>query len=77
MARLEQLRHIAPAKANPRIEFPEHYPGGRITVELGQRLLDWESDRWVPYQKEGVRWYREELREVDRMALEVALRPQL
>ena len=69
----KKLRRIAPSRANCKISFPDHYEKGRIVVMPGSRLLDWEGGEWVPYEKEGVRWYREEFTEADYIALRRAL----
>ena len=71
------LRTTAPVTTNVDVLFPEEYSNGRVIVQPGSRMIDWEAGEWVPYEREGVGWYRDTLRDEDFMALRRALSRQL
>ena len=64
-----RLRKTAPLRRNRHVSFPDAYPEGRIMFPSGCRCLDWEGTEWVPYEKDGVRWYKDVFTESDYIAL--------
>ena len=71
------LRHIPPGPDNPKISFPEPNKLGRIVIPGGFRLIDWEGDEWVAYEKEGARWFKDTLKDDDYKVLHDALADQV
>jgi hypothetical protein len=49
----------------------------RIRYHSGVRLVDWEGEQWVSYEREGVRWYQDELTDTDYRLLYALLAPDL
>ncbi len=46
--------------------FPMEISGNaRIRYNYGSRIIDWEGKEWVAYEKDGVRWFRDDLTEKD------------
>lgn len=71
------LKHTPPLSGNPIISFPEHYSKGRIVIQLGIRMLDWDGEKWVAYTKDGTKWYSNDLSEEDYNILDRALSQQI
>jgi hypothetical protein len=56
--------------------FPSEISGSaRIRFSDGQRLIDWEHNQWVSYEKDGVRWYKVDLSDFDYEVLFELLEP--
>jgi hypothetical protein len=46
--------------------FPLEISGNaRLRYDNGIRIIDWESTEWVAYEKDGVKWYKDNLTEDD------------
>lgn len=56
--------------------FPSEISGSpRIRFSDGIRIIDWEQNQWVSYEKDGVRWYKVDLSDVDYEVLYQLLEP--
>jgi hypothetical protein len=64
-------------RTNQKISFPEHYAQGRIVIDPGLRMIDWNGEEWIVFVKDGVRWYRDEFNDDDFLVLQNALSDQL
>jgi hypothetical protein len=63
-------------KAQAELQFPSEISGSaRIRFNDGIRIVDWEKTQWVSYEKEGVRWYKDELSDRDYEVLYELLKP--
>jgi hypothetical protein len=69
----ENLIHKAPDLTNTKVSFPEWYKSGRIEVERGVRMIDWDGKKWEVFLKEGVRWHVDDFTDDDFEALFDAL----
>jgi hypothetical protein len=59
------LSHMKPTKGNKEIQFPSHYPKGRMVVKEGIRYIDWDGECWKAFVKEGASWLQDELGDND------------
>jgi hypothetical protein len=67
------LKHTPPSRNNTKIAFPDHYPQGRIEIEQGRKIMDWNGEEWILFIKDGVRWYQEEFSNEEFILLETVL----
>lgn len=76
-SRKKLLLHTAPKTTNPKISFPDHYPNGRIVIQKGIRMLDWENGKWVTYIKDGITWEYTDVTDDDYQILDEVLSSQI
>ena len=56
--------------------FPVEISGSaRIRYHDGVRIIDWELDKWISYEKDGAKWYRVPLSDNDYEVLYGLLEP--
>jgi hypothetical protein len=61
---------------NAELLFPDEISGApRIRFLDGLRLIDWENDQWVSYEKDGIQWYKDDLSDLDYEILFDLLKP--
>ena len=88
--KLEQIRNLLrhtgvradqvnlPWKYEDQVElfFPSEISGSaRIRFNDGIRIIDWEHNQWASYEKDGVRWYKTDLSDLDYEVLYELLEP--
>jgi len=73
----EALSRTAPLRYNPEIIFPNEHKKGRIRMQSGTRILDWEGNEWRVYEKESTTWTNDEIKEEDYEKLWDCLKEQI
>jgi hypothetical protein len=60
-----------------KLVFPEETRGRARIRFSGLRLIDWEGEEWVSYERDGTQWYRDSMTEKDAAVLYAILGSKL